>query len=211
MARPWRRPSATDTARKNLPFWLGARIVGDVARGLHAAHELADNQGNPLHLVHRDVSPQNIIVLYDGMAKILDFGIARARGRLTQTEAQEVKGKIAYMSPEQLHGQPIDRRSDVWSLGVVLWESTVGARLFRGDTEGQTTLNVIHKDIPRPTQVPCPNYPLRPSKPRSCPRWSATRRSARVKTAAAVADAVDDRPLRCGQSPPVHAPGRRRG
>jgi serine/threonine-protein kinase len=131
-----------------LPPPLVARIVCDAARGLHAAHELRDVDGEPVEIVHRDVSPQNLIVLYDGHTKLTDFGIARARGRLTHTATGEVKGKISFMSPEQLQGGPVDRRTDVWALGVVAWEALAGRRLFRGANEGATALNVVNAPVP---------------------------------------------------------------
>lgn len=149
-------------AAQGRPFspWLAARIVENAARGLHAAHELHDVDGSFLSVVHRDVSPQNIVMLYDGVSKVLDFGIARARGRLTATAAGELKGKFGYMSPEQLEGGEIDRRSDVWALGVVLWETTVGKRLFRADAEGRTVWNVMNLPVPSPSETH-PDFPRR--------------------------------------------------
>ncbi len=132
---------------------LAASLVAMVARGLHAAHTLRGRDRRLLNVVHRDVSPQNMIVLYDGMAKITDFGIARARGRLSQTQAGMLKGKFAYMSPEQLNGEDIDRRADIWSLGVVLWEATLGRHLFRSQSEGATAIKVVQGPIPRPREM----------------------------------------------------------
>ena len=136
-----------------MPFWLAVRVCVDAARGLHAAHELRDSRGGDLGVVHRDVSPQNILVLYDGMSKVVDFGIARARGRLTATEQGETKGKFAYMSPEQLQTSAVDRRTDIWALGVVLWEATVGKRLFRAESQGRTVMRVVAAPIPKPSSV----------------------------------------------------------
>ncbi len=141
-----------------LDYPLLARVVADAARGLHAAHGAVAADGHALGIVHRDVSPQNIMVLYDGFTKVVDFGVARARGRLTRTSTGEVKGKFDYMSPEQLTGKHVDARTDVWALGVILWEATVGRRLFRGSGEGETTLNVMRMPIPRPRSL-VPNYP----------------------------------------------------
>ena len=135
------------------PIWLPVRAIVDAARGLHAAHELSGLDGHPLGLVHRDVSPQNLLVLYDGPTKVMDFGVARARGRIADTSANEVKGKISYMSPEQLEQQPIDRRTDIWGLGVLLWETTVRRPLFRAENEGATALNVVRMNVPRPSTL----------------------------------------------------------
>jgi serine/threonine-protein kinase len=133
------------------PVDLVARIIADAARGLHAAHETRGPDGEPLVVVHRDVSPQNIFVLYDGHAKVMDFGIAAARLRESKTTTGEFKGKFAYGSPEQLTGGKVDRRTDVFALGIVLWEATLGKRLFRAESEGETVLNVIQKEVPAPS------------------------------------------------------------
>jgi serine/threonine-protein kinase len=143
---------------KGMPYWLAARTVVDAARGLHYAHELTDPHGDSYDIVHRDVSPQNLVVLYEGVTKVVDFGIARARGRLSTTRVDEVKGKLTYLAPEQLLKESVDRRADVWALGVVLWESTVGHRLFRGQSTTDTAKNVVGMSIPLPSQVR-PGYP----------------------------------------------------
>lgn len=130
---------------------LGAFIASEVACGLHHAHEARDALGAPLDLVHRDVTPGNIFVGYDGSVKLTDFGIAKARHRITQTQTGSVKGKLAYMSPEQALAHPIDRRTDVFALGVCLWETTVGQRLFKGDNEAQTVLRLTSGKVPPPS------------------------------------------------------------
>src|SRR6185295_6325068 len=109
-----------------------------------------DGKGEHLQVVHRDVSPQNIVVLYDGVSKVLDFGVAKARGRLETTSTGEVKGKSAYFAPEQIEGKELDRRVDVWALGVVLWEPLVGRCLFRGQSEAETLHRVLKAEIPAP-------------------------------------------------------------
>ncbi len=117
--------------RGGLPVAMSAHIVGEAGKGMHAAHELCDEAGNPLGLVHRDISPQNMIVSYRGVTKLLDFGVAKVTSKESNlTEVGELKGKFAYMSPEQLCGQPVDRRSDVFSLGVVLYMLTTGRHPF---------------------------------------------------------------------------------
>ncbi len=123
--------------------YLAARIVADAAAGLHHAHELRDFDGKPLDVVHRDVSPGNIVVLYSGAVKVVDFGIAKAQGRVTSTQDGELKGKYGYMSPEQIKNEPLDRRSDVFSLGVVLWESLAQKRLFQADNVAATLMQIL--------------------------------------------------------------------
>lgn len=138
---------------KRLPLWFCARIIADAARGLHAAHELKDRSGKHVGLVHRDVSPQNVMVLYDGVGKLMDFGVVRAEGRLTETAAGTLKGKFSYMAPEELRGAESDKRADIWALGVMLWEITCGQRLFRAKGEGQTAVLVLQSDIPDPRSL----------------------------------------------------------
>lgn len=137
---------------------LAASIAADVAGGLHAAHELRGPQGEPLNLVHRDVSPQNIIVTYDGRVKLTDFGVAKATGRIQRTQPGEIKGKLAYMAPEQAFGRDVDRRSDVYALGVVLYELALGRRLFGGKNDAETIRNVMQHNIVAPRDVD-PSFP----------------------------------------------------
>jgi serine/threonine-protein kinase len=125
-----------------------AQVLAQACEGLHAAHEACDAQGNPLHIVHRDISPQNIIVGYDGSVRVLDFGIASAAEKLHTTRNGTIKGRFAYMAPEQMRGMPVDRRADLWSLGVVLWEGLGRKRLFKRETEAETVLAVTHDPLP---------------------------------------------------------------
>jgi eukaryotic-like serine/threonine-protein kinase len=129
--------------RARLPLGLALRIVVDALLGLHAAHEQTGPLGEPLNIVHRDVSPQNILVGVDGQTKITDFGVARAEARLSSTRRGEVKGKLAYMCPQQVRTEPIDRRADVYAAGVVLWELLTGERLFKGENDGALILAVL--------------------------------------------------------------------
>lgn len=138
--------------REQIPLGLCAYIIAEVCDGLHAAHELTDEGGNRLDLVHRDVSPQNVFVTYGGDVKLLDFGVATAAHRLTQTASGEVKGKYAYMSPEQCRGEPLDRRSDIFSLGTVLYELTTQRRLFKRANELQVMKAICEDPIPRPSR-----------------------------------------------------------
>jgi serine/threonine-protein kinase len=131
---------------------LAAFLIAEVCDGLHAAHELSDERGERLELVHRDVSPQNIFITYGGDVKLLDFGVATAASRLTQTATGEVKGKYAYMSPEQCRGEALDRRSDIFSLGTVLYELTTLRRLFKRGNELKVMKAVCEEPIPRPTR-----------------------------------------------------------
>lgn len=118
---------------RTMPLSIAARILFDALTGLHAAHELRDERGAHVGLVHRDFSPQNILVGVDGVARLTDFGVAKAASRANATQTGVVKGKIGYMAPEQALGKPIDRRCDVWAAGVVAWELLCGKRLFQGD------------------------------------------------------------------------------
>ncbi|MCB9587225.1 MAG: serine/threonine protein kinase [Polyangiaceae bacterium] len=127
---------------------VAIRVMLDSLAGLHAAHELRDHEGLPLNLVHRDVSPHNLLVGSDGHTRLLDFGVARARQRLTQTRVGEMKGKLAYMAPEQASGRAIDRRTDVFAAGIVLWECLAGARLFYGANEADTLSRLMTQNIP---------------------------------------------------------------
>ena len=138
------------TLRDRMPFAVAAHIVAEACAGLHAAHELRDERGNPREIVHRDVSPQNVMVTYDGSVKVLDFGIARAADRSTTTDAGVMKGKLGYMSPEQCQQQRLDRRSDVFSLGILLYELSTGQRLFARDTHLAAIRAVCDEPIPSP-------------------------------------------------------------
>jgi serine/threonine protein kinase len=132
----------------DVPLGALLSILARAAEGLHAAHETRDELGNRLGIVHRDVSPQNIHVGYDGHVKVVDFGIAAARGRTTRTRSGHIKGKFQYLAPEQVsRDRPVDRRADVWALGVVAWELITGRRLFSADDDATTLWNVMNKEI----------------------------------------------------------------
>lgn len=130
---------------------LVSRIIADLCEGLHAAHEVKDSAGAYLNIIHRDISPSNLLVVYDGTPKLLDFGIAKARNRHHHTTKQVFKGKLAYSAPEVFSGQAYDRRADIWSLGVVLWEMLVGEDLFDGDTDVARIKAVTTAVIPEPS------------------------------------------------------------
>jgi serine/threonine-protein kinase len=126
-----------------------AFVLAEVCDGLHAAHELRDEQGQPLHVVHRDVSPHNVMIAYDGHVKILDFGVAKFDAGGQETRTGEVKGKMAYMSPEQALGEKLDRRSDLYSVGAVLFECLTGQRMWGGGTDLEVMRRLALEDPPR--------------------------------------------------------------
>jgi eukaryotic-like serine/threonine-protein kinase len=127
------------------------RILADVLRGLHAAHEARDADGSKAHIVHRDVSPQNILVGVDGVARVLDFGIAQAAGRVSFTRDNEVRGKLSYVAPEQLEDTKVDHRADIYAASVVLWEALTCKRLFQTDDEATTLARVLNLRVPPPS------------------------------------------------------------
>jgi serine/threonine protein kinase len=130
-----------------------ARLIANLCEGLHAAHEISDDQGRPLGLVHRDITPQNMFVAFDGSVRLLDFGVARAESCVHETRPGIVKGKLAYVAPEVFRREPIDRRSDLWSMGVVMWELLTGRNLFKRDSDVATISAVGEDPIPRPSTI----------------------------------------------------------
>jgi len=128
---------------QRIPLRITLALVSALLHGLHAAHEATTEEGEPLYVVHRDVSPQNVMVGVDGVARVLDFGIARAAVRLEHTREGIVKGKLAYMAPEQLGGATVDRRADVYAASVILWEMVVGRRLFVKDDGGTVMVDKL--------------------------------------------------------------------
>ena len=134
---------------------LAARVFADACEGLHAAHELRDDSGKLVHLVHRDVSPTNLFVTYDGSVKLMDFGVAKMADRIQTTMDGQVKGKFAYLAPERLKANRVtlDRRADIWSMGVVLWEFLAGRRLFQRKGHAETVQAVIRCNVPPPSKL----------------------------------------------------------
>lgn len=148
--------SAAKAKGAKIPPWIGAWIIAEAAKGLHYAHEKKDEAGQPLDIVHRDVSPQNILLSFEGAVKIADFGIASAR--LFAEEQGVLKGKFGYMSPEQARGESVDRRGDVYSLGVILWEILVG-RPIHGGLGGEALIDIVRSGIVEPPSTHTPDVP----------------------------------------------------
>jgi eukaryotic-like serine/threonine-protein kinase len=143
-----------------IPLRLALRVVADVCAGLHAAHELVDNDGRPFGLVHRDVSPQNILVGYNGDVKIVDFGVAKVAGRTTDTTSiGHARGKPPYMAPEQVFGREIDRRADIFALGIILYQLLAGRHPFRGENDIATLHNIISDQVVVPPSAVAPSIP----------------------------------------------------
>src|SRR5512140_814226 len=180
----------TTQDRGGLPLAIALELGRAACAGLHYAHERTGPTGAPLGLVHRDISPQNMFVTFDGAVKLLDWGIAKAVQRIAShyTRSGALRGKIPYMSPEQCRGEPLDRRSDVFSLAIVIWEMTVGERLFGAAGEGDfdTLKQIIEHDAPAPS-TRAANYP--PELERIV--MKALRRSARERYQTADALQVD--------------------
>jgi eukaryotic-like serine/threonine-protein kinase len=138
-----------DYARGRLPHWIWVRIMAEACAAVHSVHEARDERGAPLDVVHRDVTPQNLLVNWDGCVKLVDFGIARSSLGAARTTTGVVKGKLGYMSPEQASGGALDRRTDVFALGVLLFEGLAGRRPFQGATEAETMASIVRGDAPR--------------------------------------------------------------
>jgi serine/threonine-protein kinase len=132
---------------------LTSYLISQAAHGLAYAHTLTDGDNRPLGVVHRDVSPQNVLISFEGAVKLIDFGVARAFGRVAHTSPGGLKGKIDYMSPEQASAEEVDHRADVFALGVVLWEAVTGRRLFRRETELATMRAIVDDPIPHPSEI----------------------------------------------------------
>jgi serine/threonine protein kinase len=137
----------------DFPLVYALKIASSVCEGLYYAHQRTDLYGNPLRIVHRDVTPENIFVSFDGTVKILDFGIAKAANQIEQTRAGEIKGKLSYMSPEQCMGKSLDQRSDIFSLGAVLYEWITGNKLFSGESEVAILKSISDGKIVPPSEV----------------------------------------------------------
>jgi serine/threonine-protein kinase len=136
-----------------IPLPQACYIIRRVCEGLDYAHNKKSNQGEPLNIIHRDISPPNLLISYEGEVKLIDFGLAKAVGSSVQTQAGIIKGKLAYMSPEQVRGGPLDLRSDVFAVGIVFFELLTARRLFRRDSDLETFDAVRQCRIPRPSEI----------------------------------------------------------
>ncbi|MFO0738714.1 MAG: serine/threonine-protein kinase [Labilithrix sp.] len=139
--------------QQTIPLRILSAVMSGALHGLHAAHEAKDERGHPLGIVHRDVSPQNVILGTDGSPRVLDFGVAKAAGRVQTTREGQIKGKLSYMPPEQLRGASVDRKTDIYAAGVMVWELLTGQRLFAGDNEGAVVAKVLEGRVEPPSQV----------------------------------------------------------
>jgi serine/threonine-protein kinase len=171
-----------------IPRTVAVRIVLDALAGLHAAHQLKDGEGRLLGLVHRDCTPQNILVGSDGSSRLTDFGVARAASRLAITRSQTVKGKVAYLSPEQATAGELDRRSDLFTMGIVLWEALAGRPLFLADNDSTTISRLLSGAIPSVRQY-APD--ISPELDQVCARALQRNAARRYPTAAAMAEALE--------------------
>jgi serine/threonine protein kinase len=174
-------------AGKNLPPGVALRVVVDALEGLGAAHQLAGADGKALGIVHRDISPHNILVGSDGIARITDFGVAKAEVRLSSTRDGQFKGKLAYMAPEQASSGFADQRSDLFGMGVVLWESLVGRRLFKAENNGELLNRLLYAAIPAPSEYVPELAPLDAVLAKALERDA----DARFQTAAEFVDAIE--------------------
>ncbi|HTV22045.1 MAG TPA: ABC transporter substrate-binding protein [Polyangiaceae bacterium] len=151
--QPLHRVFRSPEAREGLSLAMRLHILVQALGGLHYAHERSDYDGSPLDIVHRDISPSNLFVTYDGQVKLMDFGIAKARDSEAETRVGVFKGKAAYVAPEQVKGDGVDRRADVYSAGVLLWEMITGRRLWAGLTQSETLKRVMTGEVPTPSSI----------------------------------------------------------
>jgi serine/threonine protein kinase len=179
--------------RRPLPLACVLTIIAGAAAGLHHAHERNANDGRPLGIVHRDVSPSNLMVSYEGNVKVVDFGVAKAADRAVETKSGTVKGKISYLSPEQCRDERVDRRSDLFSLGIVMWEMLTGARLYRRSSDFENMTAIVKEAPPPPSS-------RRPEVPRAVDeivlRLLAKSVTARFQAAGEVVEAIEDASMR---------------
>jgi eukaryotic-like serine/threonine-protein kinase len=175
-------------APAGMPPRVAVAIAAGALNGLEAAHQAVDEHGRPLMLVHRDVSPQNIIVAQEGIARVLDFGVAKAIGRAQTTRDGQVKGKASYMAPEQLRGERVDRRTDVYAAAIVLWEMLTGQRLFDGETPEEKVTKILEMKIVPPSTLA---HGIPPALDAAILRGLSRKRDDRFATAREMARAIE--------------------
>jgi eukaryotic-like serine/threonine-protein kinase len=180
---------------KRVPWNVGVRIILDTLSGLHAAHEVKDDAGRPLEVVHRDVSPQNVLLAIDGTSRLTDFGVARAASRMATTRSGHLKGKLAYMAPEQARGEAIDRRADVFAAGVMFWELLTFHRLFKSEGEAETLNRLLYLPIPTAREID-PGVPVELEQ--VVMRALARDPAQRYSSAREMGDALEAAAQRCG-------------
>jgi serine/threonine-protein kinase len=180
----------SQTRKQGVPIShvLSADIASSIALGLHEAHELVDEEGQFLNVVHRDATPRNILISHHGHVKLIDFGVAYARERLTQTENSSLKGKIAYMPAEQIRGEPLDRRSDLFALGVTLYYMVTGHRAFPGENDAERMQKILGNSFKKPSEV---DPSVSPELEQIIMTAMSPDREARYPTAAAMGDALE--------------------
>ena len=171
-----------------IPLNIHLHILAEAWQGLHAAHELTAFDGSPLNVVHRDVSPHNVMVTYDGHAKVLDFGIAKAADSSTDTRTGIMKGKCAYMAPEQFGGKVVDRRADVFAMGIMLWQAITGKRLWKGLSDAEVFTRLAKGEIPKPLSI---KPDIAPEIDAICMKALSTDREDRYATAADFQAAIE--------------------
>ena len=179
-----RRIQRVNESGEDIPRAVLYAAVSDVLAGLHHAHDLADYDGTPLKVVHRDVTPHNVFVTYDGVVKVVDFGIAKAAGRLTETQHGVVKGKIRYMSPEQAACRDVDRRTDVFAAGVMLWNLATGMKMWGERTDADVAQGLFKGDYASSPRAVCPDVPVEIDA--ICRKALSFRRDDRYESAAAM-------------------------
>lgn len=188
-----RKRSAGSPWALTLPLHL--RIICDVLSGLDYAHRLTDFDGTPLHLVHRDISPSNVFITFDGQVKLLDFGIAKTIDSSQETRAGVLKGKLSYMAPEQARGERVDARADVFAVGVLLWEALAGRRLRNANSEFELLQSLVATEQPAPSSE---NPDVPPELDEICLRALATDREQRFPTAAAFRNELEHYMMKSG-------------
>ena len=172
-----------------IPQGLHLRILCEALAGLHHAHELTDYDGTPLQVVHRDVTPHNVFVTYAGQVKVVDFGIAKALSQSAETKAGVLKGKVAYMAPEQARGDKVDRRADIFSVGVIMWEALVGRRMFKGLTDVVIIQKIVNGQLQSPRSA---NPNVDEKLDAVCMKALAHNRDERYETAADFQAAIEE-------------------